>query len=141
MRHAMRCCKTCNRGFVCVCEREKSRKRERQRRQLLGGASVGRCHRPLEELAPRALAFAMGTHERLGAGSAAAGGVGGRGVRRVRHRRRGRGGGMPVPDDAGGSGEAVGGGVRVEGRGRAGRGGGAADGGAEDERGGLRPGG
>jgi hypothetical protein len=31
--------------------------------------------------------------------------------------------------------------VRVEGRGRAGRGGGAADGGAEDERGGLRPGG
>ena len=44
-------------------------------RQLLGGARVGRCHGLLEELA---LAFAMGTHERLGAGSAAAGGVGGR---------------------------------------------------------------
>ena len=36
---------------------------------------MGRCHGLLEELA---LAFAMGTHERLGAGSAAAGGVGGR---------------------------------------------------------------
>ena len=46
---------------------------------------------------------------------------------------------MPVPDDAGGSGEAGGGGVRVEGRGRAGGGGGAADGGAADERGDLRP--
>ena len=44
-------------------------------RQLLGGARVGRCHRLLEELA---LAFAMGTHERLVAVSAAAGGVGGR---------------------------------------------------------------
>jgi alpha-tubulin suppressor-like RCC1 family protein len=44
-------------------------------RQLLGGARVGRCHGMLEELA---LAFAMGTHGRLGAGSAAAGGVGGR---------------------------------------------------------------
>jgi hypothetical protein len=65
----MRCCKTCTRG----CERERERKRVR--RQLLGGESVGRCHGPLEELA---LAFAMGTHERLGAGSAAAGGVGGR---------------------------------------------------------------
>jgi hypothetical protein len=40
-------------------------------RQLLGGARVGRCH-------GLALAFAMGTHERLGASSAAAGGVGGR---------------------------------------------------------------
>jgi len=48
---------------------------------------------------------------------------------------------MPVPDDAGGSGEAGGGGVRVESRGRARRGGGATDVGAEDERGGLRPGG
>jgi alpha-tubulin suppressor-like RCC1 family protein len=37
-------------------------------RQLLGGARVGRCHGLIEELA---LAFAMGTHERLGAGSAA----------------------------------------------------------------------
>jgi len=45
---------------------------------------------------------------------------------------------MPVPDDAGGSGEAGGGGVRVEGRGRSGGGGGAADGGAADERGGGR---
>ena len=33
--------------------------------QLLGGARVERCHGLLEELA---LAFAMGTHERLGAG-------------------------------------------------------------------------
>jgi alpha-tubulin suppressor-like RCC1 family protein len=49
-------------------------------RQLLGGARVGRCHGLLEELA---LAFAMGTHERLGAGSAAAGGGG----RRRRSRR------------------------------------------------------
>ena len=38
-------------------------------RQLLGGARVGRCH-------GLALAFTMGTHERLGASSAAAGGVG-----------------------------------------------------------------
>ena len=45
---------------------------------------------------------------------------------------------MPVPDDAGGAGEAGGGGVRVEGRGRAGGGGGAADGGTADERGDLR---
>jgi hypothetical protein len=44
-------------------------------RQLLGGARVGRCH---ELRAKLALAFAMGTHERLGAGSAAAGGGGGR---------------------------------------------------------------
>ncbi len=44
-------------------------------RQLLGGARVGRCHGLLEELA---LAFAIGTHERLGAGSAAGGGGGGR---------------------------------------------------------------
>ena len=44
-------------------------------RQLLSGARVGRCHGLLKELA---LAFAMGTHERLGAGSAAAGGAGGR---------------------------------------------------------------
>jgi hypothetical protein len=36
---------------------------------------------------------------------------------------------MPVPDDAGGSGEAGVGGVRVDGRGRAGQGGGATDGG------------
>jgi hypothetical protein len=42
-------------------------------RQLLGGARVGRCHGLREELA---LAFAMGTHERLGASSAAAGGGG-----------------------------------------------------------------
>jgi hypothetical protein len=88
-------------------------------RQLLGGARVGRCHGLLEELA---LAFAMGTHERLGAGSAAAGGGGGR--RRTRRAQdkapaTGRGGGMPVPDDDSGSGEAVGGGVRVEGRVRA----------------------
>ena len=41
MRHAMRCCKTCSRG--CVCEREIERERESARRQLLGGASVGRC--------------------------------------------------------------------------------------------------
>ncbi len=34
---------------------------------LLGGARVGRCHGLREELA---LAFAMGTHERLGAGAA-----------------------------------------------------------------------
>ena len=55
-------------------------------RQLLGGARVGRCHGLLEELA---LAFAMGTHERLGAGSAAAGGGGGRRwSRRARARRR-----------------------------------------------------
>ena len=44
-------------------------------RQLLGGARVGRCHGLREELA---LAFAMGTHERLGASSAAAGGGGGK---------------------------------------------------------------
>ena len=37
-------------------------------RQLLGGARMGRCHGLREELA---LAFAMGTHERLGASSAA----------------------------------------------------------------------
>ena len=36
-------------------------------RQLLGGARMGRCHGLREELA---LAFAMGTHERLGASSA-----------------------------------------------------------------------
>ncbi len=42
-------------------------------RQLLGGARVGRCHGLREELA-----FAMGTHERLGAGSVVAGGGGGR---------------------------------------------------------------
>ena len=35
-------------------------------RQLLGGARVGRCHGLLEELA---LAFVMGTHERLGSGA------------------------------------------------------------------------
>jgi alpha-tubulin suppressor-like RCC1 family protein len=44
-------------------------------RQLLGGARVGRCHGLREELA---LAFAMGTHERLGTSSAAAGGGGGK---------------------------------------------------------------
>jgi alpha-tubulin suppressor-like RCC1 family protein len=44
-------------------------------RQLLGGVRVGRCHGLREELA---LAFAMGTHERLGASSAAAGGGGGK---------------------------------------------------------------
>ena len=44
-------------------------------RQLLGGARVGRCHGLREELA---LAFAMGTHERLSASSAAAGGGGGK---------------------------------------------------------------
>jgi alpha-tubulin suppressor-like RCC1 family protein len=38
-------------------------------RQLLGGARVGRCHGLREELA---LAFVMGTHERLGAGFVAA---------------------------------------------------------------------
>jgi hypothetical protein len=43
--------------------------------QLLGGARVGRRHGLREELA---LAFAMGTHERLGTGSSAAGGGGGR---------------------------------------------------------------
>ena len=37
-------------------------------RQLLGGARVGRCHGLREELA---LAFAMGTHKWLGAGSTA----------------------------------------------------------------------
>jgi hypothetical protein len=42
-------------------------------RQLLGGARVGRCHGLREELA---LAFAMGTHDRMGASSAAAGGGG-----------------------------------------------------------------
>ncbi len=41
-------------------------------RQLLGGARVGRCHGLREELAlvcphGEGLAFAMGTHERLGA--------------------------------------------------------------------------
>jgi hypothetical protein len=40
-----------------------------------GGARMGRCHGLRAELA---LAFAMGTHERLGAGSAAAGGGAGR---------------------------------------------------------------
>jgi hypothetical protein len=40
---------------------------------------------------------------------------------------------MLVPDDAGGSGEAGGGGVRVEVRARARRGSSATDGGAEDE--------
>jgi hypothetical protein len=44
-------------------------------RQLLGGARMGRCHELFEGLA---LAFAMGTHERLGAGSAAAGAGGGK---------------------------------------------------------------
>ncbi len=38
-------------------------------RELLGGARVGRCHRLSEE---HALAFAMGTHQRLGAGGAGA---------------------------------------------------------------------
>ena len=106
-------------------------------RQLLGGARVGRCHGLLEELA---LAFAMGTHERLGAGSAAAGGGGGR--RRTRRAQdkapaTGRGGGMPVPADDSGSGEAVGGGVRVEGRVRASWG---SRGGADDGGGGGRVG-
>jgi hypothetical protein len=44
-------------------------------RQLLGGASMGRCHGLREELA---LAFTMGTHEWLDASSAAAGGGGGK---------------------------------------------------------------
>jgi hypothetical protein len=44
-------------------------------RQLLGGVRMWRCHGLREELA---LAFAMGTHERLGASSPAAGVVGGR---------------------------------------------------------------
>ena len=54
--------------------------------QLLGGARVGRCHGLLEELA---LAFAMGTHERLVAGSAAAGG-GGPPARRWLRREQGK---------------------------------------------------
>ena len=45
-------------------------------RQLLGGARVGRCHRLLEELA---LAFAMGTHGRLGSGAGSGGGGEGQG--------------------------------------------------------------
>ena len=44
-------------------------------RQLLGIARVGRWHGLREQLA---VAFAMGTHERLGASSSAAGGGGGR---------------------------------------------------------------
>ena len=48
--------------------------------RLLGGARVGRWHGLAEELA---LAFAMGTHARLGAG-AGAGAVGGGGRRRSR---------------------------------------------------------
>jgi hypothetical protein len=43
--------------------------------QLLVGTHVGRCHGLLEELA---LTFAMGTHRRLGAGSTATEGGGGR---------------------------------------------------------------
>ena len=54
--------------------------------QLVGGARVGRCHGLLEELA---LAFAMGTHERLVAGSAAAGG-GGPPARRWLRREQGK---------------------------------------------------
>jgi hypothetical protein len=45
-------------------------------RQLLGGTRNGRCHGLLEELA---LAFDMGTHERLGSGAGT--GVGGEGQR------------------------------------------------------------
>ena len=45
-------------------------------RQLLGGARVGRCHWLLEELA---LAFAMGTHGRLGSGAGAGRGGEGQG--------------------------------------------------------------
>jgi hypothetical protein len=106
---------------------------------------VGRCHGLLEELA---LAFAMGTHERLGAGSAAAGG--GEGRRRSR-RAQGKAPaagreeeGCPclmMPADLVKRVVRLGGGLRVEGRGRAGGGGGTADGGTEDERGDMRPGG
>jgi hypothetical protein len=96
--------------------------------RLLGGTRVGRWHGLAEELA---LAFAMGTHDRLGAGAggrwrsrwmqfkAPAGGEDDRGCH------------MPVLYDAGGSGEACGGGVRVGGRGGGGglrRGSAAADG-------------
>ena len=53
--------------------------------RLLGGARVGRCHGLAEE---HALAFAMGTHARLGAGTGGAEAGpeagGGRGARRVR---------------------------------------------------------
>jgi hypothetical protein len=42
--------------------------------RLLGGARVGRCHGLAEE---HTLAFAMGTHARLGAGAGAGGGAGG----------------------------------------------------------------
>ena len=45
-------------------------------RQLLGGARVGRCHGLLEELV---LAFAMGTHGRLGSGAGSGGGGEGQG--------------------------------------------------------------
>ena len=51
--------------------------------RLLGGARVGRCHGLAEE---HALAFAMGTHARLGAG---AGGEQGSGGRRRSRRRQG----------------------------------------------------
>ena len=48
--------------------------------RLLGGARVGRCHGLAEE---HALAFAMGTHARLGAGTGGAAGGGRRQSRRV----------------------------------------------------------
>jgi len=118
---------------VCVCERE----RERERRQLLGGASVGRCHGLLEELArglrhgdARAGRGLCGGRRSRGKEAVAAGAGQGTGG-------KARGGGMPVPDDAGGSGEAGGGGVRVEGWGR----GGVGCWGAEDERGDSKTGG
>ena len=95
-------------------------------RQLLrlGGARVGRCHWLLEELA---LAFAMGTHGRLGSGAGA--GRGGEGQGRCLYE-------MPVPctAPAGGACEEGGGALwREGGRVRGGRG--AADGGTADEGG------
>jgi len=73
----------------------REREREREGGRESGGScwaarGVGRCHRPLEELA---LAFAMGTHERLVAGrrsrgkEAVAGGAG-QGTSRRGERRR-----------------------------------------------------
>ncbi len=87
---------------------------------LLGGVRVRRWHGLSEELA---LAFAMGTHARLGA-SVGVTGRGGLGFRSEVEAGAGQGPGggrglqgMPVLYDARGSGETGGGGVQVGGQG------------------------
>ena len=82
----------------------------------VSGTRVERWHGLAEELV---MSFAMGTHARLGRAWAcqAAGAGGGRGGCRARPRWEEWTTGEPVLYDAGGSGEAGGGGVQMEGGG------------------------